>query len=88
MFYNCLTSVGKTKFKLLAERYALFDNIDENLIATSIGLGCFAESAYSFYRGIVIENTRLRMRVVNDGKYQWQVDVNMIAKMMMSQYSR
>lgn len=80
LFYNCLTSVGKTKFKLLAERYALFDNIDEKLIATSIGLGSFAESAYSFYRGVVIENTRLRMRVVNGGKYQWQVDVNMIAK--------
>lgn len=80
LFYNCLTDVGRAKFKHLAERYALFDNIDKKLIAPSIGLSAFQDSAYSFYRGLVVEKAQLRMRAVTDGEYQWQLDIDLIAK--------
>lgn len=48
IFYNCLTSNGREKFKPLVEKYALFDNIDEKILGSKKDLSLFEESAYKF----------------------------------------
>lgn len=48
LFYNGLSCLGKDKFKPLAEKYALFDNIDIRLLASKTDLKCYHASAYKF----------------------------------------
>lgn len=48
IFYNCLSSNGREKFKPLVEKYALFDNIDDKILGSKEDLKLFAESAYKF----------------------------------------
>lgn len=48
IFYNCLSSNGKKKFKPLVEKYALFDNIDVKILGSSDDLSLYDESAYKF----------------------------------------
>lgn len=79
IFYNCLTDVGKLHFKSLAERYALFDNIDEKLITSNFGKELFAESAFKFRRILNVADSCFRMRAVSEGEYQWQLDLKLKA---------
>lgn len=48
IFYNCLSSNGREKFKLLVEKYALFDNIDKKILGSKNDLSMFEKSAYKF----------------------------------------
>ena len=79
IFYNCLTDIGKLHFKSLAERYALFDNIDEKLITSNFEKDMFAESAFKFRRILNITDSCFRMRAVSEGEYQWQLDLKLKA---------
>ena len=56
IFYNCLSSNGKKKFKPLVEKYALFDNIDVKILGSSDDLSLFEESAYKFKINIQKKN--------------------------------
>lgn len=79
LFYNCQTNIGKLHFKSLAERYALFDNIDEKLITSNFGKEMLSASAYKFRRSVSIVDTCFRMRAVREGEYQWQLDFKLTA---------
>lgn len=46
LFYNCLHSNGKEKFKPLIEKYRLFKNIDDSLIINENHFSEYQESAY------------------------------------------
>ena len=48
LFYNGLSCKGKEKFKPLAEKYALFDNIDVRLLASEADLKLYHASAFKF----------------------------------------
>lgn len=47
LFYNCLTSNGREKFKPLIERYVFFKNIPKKLIANSDLIEKYNSTAYS-----------------------------------------
>ena len=63
----------------MAERYALFDNIDEKLITSNFGKEMLSASAYKFRRSVSIVDTCFRMRAVREGEYQWQLDFKLTA---------
>lgn len=46
LFYNCLTANGRAKFKPLIERYAIFNNLRQELLAKSEDKSLYAEKAY------------------------------------------
>ena len=46
LFYNCLTSNGREKFKPLIEKYAIFNNLREELLANAEHKELYAETAY------------------------------------------
>lgn len=46
LFYNCLTSNGRAKFKPLIEKYAIFNNLREELLANAEHKELYAETAY------------------------------------------
>ncbi len=46
LLYNCLSIYGSDKFKPLAERYCLFDNLPQNLLITSEHISLFEPSAF------------------------------------------
>lgn len=79
LFYNCLSTIGREKFKSLAERYALFDNLDNKLLANPKDRNQFQVSAFTFAYTIKLEcvSATFRMRVVTEGKYQWQINLNL-----------
>lgn len=81
LFYNCLSTIGREKFKPLAERYALFDNLDSKLLADHKDKNHFQDSAFTFAYTIRLEcvYATFRMRVVTEGKYQWQINLNLKA---------
>ena len=47
LFYNCLTSNGRAKFKPLIEKYAIFKNLREELLAYSDHKNLYIETAYN-----------------------------------------
>ena len=47
LFYNCLTSNGRAKFKPLVEKYAIFKNLREELLANSEHKNLYIETAYN-----------------------------------------
>ena len=47
LFYNCLTSNGRAKFKPLIEKYAIFNNLREELLANSDHKNLYIETAYN-----------------------------------------
>lgn len=49
LFYNCLTSNGRAKFKPLIEKYAIFNNLREELLADVGHKKLYAETAYDRY---------------------------------------
>lgn len=81
LFYNCLSSIGREKFKPLAERYALFDNLDNKLLANPKDRNQFQSSAFTFAYTIRLECvcSTFKMRVVTEGEYQWQINLNLKA---------
>ena len=46
LFYNCLTSNGQEKFKPLIEKYVIFNNLREELLANVEHKKLYAETAY------------------------------------------
>ena len=46
LFYNCLGSIGERKFRHLAERFCLFENLDSTLVKNFKHITFFATSAY------------------------------------------
>lgn len=46
LFYNCLTSNGREKFKPLIEKYVIFNNLREELLANVEHKKLYAETAY------------------------------------------
>jgi hypothetical protein len=46
LFYNCLTTNGREKFKPLIEKYAIFNNLREELLANAAHKELYAETAY------------------------------------------
>lgn len=46
LFYNCLTTNGREKFKPLIEKYAIFNNLREELLANAEHKELYAETAY------------------------------------------
>lgn len=46
LFYNCLTSNGREKFKPLIENYTIFNNLREELLANAEHKELYAETAY------------------------------------------
>lgn len=46
LFYNCLTSNGRAKFKPLIEKYVIFNNLREELLANAEHKKLYAETAY------------------------------------------
>lgn len=46
LFYNCLSSNGVDKFKPLIEKYALFNNIREDLLAKEEHYNLYSNTAY------------------------------------------
>lgn len=46
LFYNCLTSNGRAKFKPLIEKYVIFNNLREELLANVEHKKLYAETAY------------------------------------------
>lgn len=49
LFYNCLTSNGRAKFKPLIEKYAIFNNLREELLANAEDKKEYTNDAYSHY---------------------------------------
>ena len=49
LFYNCLTSNGRAKFKPLIEKYSIFNNLRENLLAKKEHKKEYSEKAYDRY---------------------------------------
>ena len=49
LFYNCLTSNGRAKFKPLIEKYAIFNNLREELLADSEHKKLYTDAAYDRY---------------------------------------
>lgn len=49
LFYNCLTANGRAKFKPLIEKYAIFNNLREELLADSEHKNLYKETAYNRY---------------------------------------
>lgn len=46
LFYNCLTSNGRAKFKPLIEKYTIFNNLREELLANAEHKKLYADTAY------------------------------------------
>lgn len=46
LFYNCLTSNGRAKFKPLIEKYVIFNNLREELLANVEHKKLYADTAY------------------------------------------
>ena len=46
LFYNCLSSNGVEKFKPLIEKYAIFNNIREDLLAKDEHYNLYSQTAY------------------------------------------
>ena len=46
LFYNCLTSNGRAKFKPIIEKYVIFNNLREELLANVEHKKLYAETAY------------------------------------------
>ena len=49
LFYNCLTSNGKIKFKPLIEKYSFFNNLRDDLLANTEHKNEYAARAYCRY---------------------------------------
>ena len=49
LFYNCLTSNGRAKFKPLIEKYSIFNNLREELLAKGEHKKEYSEKAYERY---------------------------------------
>ena len=49
LFYNCLTANGRAKFKPLIEKYAIFNNLREELLADSEHKKLYTDAAYDRY---------------------------------------
>ena len=49
LFYNCLTSNGRAKFKPLIEKYSIFNNLREDLLAKKEHKKEYSEKAYDRY---------------------------------------
>ena len=49
LFYNCLTSNGRAKFKPLIEKYSIFNNLREELLAKREHKKEYSEKAYDRY---------------------------------------
>lgn len=49
IFYNCLTSNGRAKFKPLIEKYTIFNNLRLELLAKSDDKSLYSETAYDRY---------------------------------------
>lgn len=77
--YYGLTETGSIKFKPLAERYALFKNLDFNLLVNYNDLNKYDEHVLKKHTPYLdIEVDFFKMRCVEEGYYQWQI--NLIAK--------
>ena len=46
LFYNCLTANGRAKFKPLIEKYTIFNNLREELLASAEHKKLYADTAY------------------------------------------
>lgn len=49
LFYNCLTANGRAKFKPLIEKYSIFNNLREELLAKREHKNEYSEKAYDRY---------------------------------------
>lgn len=49
LFYNCLTANGRAKFKPLIEKYSIFNNLREELLAKREHKKEYSEKAYDRY---------------------------------------
>ena len=49
LFYNCLTTNGREKFKPLIEKYSIFNNLREELLAKREHKKEYSEKAYDRY---------------------------------------
>lgn len=49
LFYNCLTANGKAKFKPLIEKYSIFNNLRDDLLADIEHKNEYTEKAYNKY---------------------------------------
>lgn len=49
LFYNCLTANGRAKFKPLIEKYSIFNNLREELLANEEHKKEYSEKAYDRY---------------------------------------
>lgn len=80
LFYNCLTGNGSENFKPLIERYALFNNIDTNLLCNSNDIKLYDEFAFKRHEpSLIITHTNFQMRCVRVGLYQWIIEIRMNA---------
>lgn len=80
LFYNCLTKNGREKFKPLIERYALFNNIDINLLCNNEDQEQYEEFAYKKHNPLlVIDKTDFQMQRVKEGMYQWVICISLKA---------
>ena len=77
LFYNCLTKNGKEKFKPLIERYAIFNNIDVNLLCNPDDIKLYDDFAYKKHEPLLkILMTDFQMQQVRNGLYQWVLNIN------------
>lgn len=80
LFYNCLTGNESENFKPLIERYALFNNIDTNLLCNSNDIKLYDEFAFKRHEpSLIITHTNFQMRCVRSGLYQWIIEIRMNA---------
>lgn len=56
LFYNCLSSNGREKFKPLIERYAIFNNLRVELLATDSDKELYASKFKNYYDSSQDEN--------------------------------
>jgi hypothetical protein len=59
IFYNCLHENGKDKFKPLIEKYAIFKNLDNNLLINTKHLDEYKKGAYENYNEILATATTM-----------------------------
>ena len=77
LFYNCLTADGCEKFKPLVEKYALFNNIDVQMLLYESDKALYSDSAFKKHDPLDMSVDFFKMRCVNEGDYVWQLNLRL-----------
>ena len=76
LFYNCLTADGCGKFKPLVEKYALFNNIDEQMLVDPSHKTLYTDYAFKKHEPLDVSVDFFKMKY-KDGGYLWQLNLRL-----------